>query len=176
MHEFHGRVALITGAAGNLGAAVCEAFARAGARLALFDINDEALGLVTADLPEETESASFVTNLIDGIQVPLYGDGGNVRDWLHVLDHCRAVDLLIQHGVDGEVYQRVVDAPVGDDEATVARAMVTPPGVKDAVERLQAEVRTDTRGFTGGDGNHRQSFRMQDSPSGFCRRTLPTAS
>jgi dTDP-glucose 4,6-dehydratase len=46
----------------------------------------------------------FVTNAIDGVPVPLYGDGGNVRDWLHVLDHCRAVDLLIDAGVNGEVY------------------------------------------------------------------------
>jgi dTDP-glucose 4,6-dehydratase len=46
----------------------------------------------------------FVTNLIDDIQVPLYGDGGNVRDWLHVVDHCRALDLLIHEGSSGEVY------------------------------------------------------------------------
>jgi dTDP-glucose 4,6-dehydratase len=46
----------------------------------------------------------FATNAIDDIQVPLYGDGRNVRDWLHVDDHCRAVDLLIEHGVNGEVY------------------------------------------------------------------------
>jgi dTDP-glucose 4,6-dehydratase len=46
----------------------------------------------------------FVTNLIDDIQVPLYGDGGNVRDWLHVLDHCRAVDKVIHDGTSGEVY------------------------------------------------------------------------
>jgi dTDP-glucose 4,6-dehydratase len=46
----------------------------------------------------------FVTNLIDDIQVPLYGDGGNVRDWLHVVDHCRALDLLIHDGKSGEVY------------------------------------------------------------------------
>ena len=46
----------------------------------------------------------FVTNAIDDIPVPLYGDGKNVRDWLHVLDHCRAVDLLIDRGTDGEVY------------------------------------------------------------------------
>ena len=46
----------------------------------------------------------FVTNLVDDRQVPLYGDGGNVRDWLHVLDHCRAIDLLIDIGVNGEVY------------------------------------------------------------------------
>ena len=46
----------------------------------------------------------FVTNAIDDIAVPLYGDGRNVRDWLHVEDHCRAVDLLIANGADGEVY------------------------------------------------------------------------
>ena len=46
----------------------------------------------------------FVTNLVDGVAVPLYGDGLNVRDWLHVDDHCRAIDLLIDAGADGEVY------------------------------------------------------------------------
>ena len=46
----------------------------------------------------------FITNLIDDIPVPLYGDGQNVRDWLHVDDHCRAVDLLIERGTPGEVY------------------------------------------------------------------------
>ena len=46
----------------------------------------------------------FVTNAVDDIPVPLYGDGRNVRDWLHVDDHCRALDLLIAHGQNGEVY------------------------------------------------------------------------
>jgi dTDP-glucose 4,6-dehydratase len=46
----------------------------------------------------------FATNAIDDIPVPLYGDGRNVRDWLHVDDHCRAVDLLIDKGIDGEAY------------------------------------------------------------------------
>ncbi|MDQ3170727.1 MAG: GDP-mannose 4,6-dehydratase, partial [Acidobacteriota bacterium] len=46
----------------------------------------------------------FITNLIEGRKVPLYGDGLNVRDWLHVDDHCRAVDLVIARGTDGEVY------------------------------------------------------------------------
>jgi dTDP-glucose 4,6-dehydratase len=46
----------------------------------------------------------FVTNAIEDIPVPLYGDGKNVRDWLHVDDHCRAIDLLIEQGVNGEVY------------------------------------------------------------------------
>jgi dTDP-glucose 4,6-dehydratase len=46
----------------------------------------------------------FVTNALDDISVPLYGDGQNVRDWLHVEDHCRGIDLLIDRGTDGEVY------------------------------------------------------------------------
>ncbi|MCK6543023.1 dTDP-glucose 4,6-dehydratase [bacterium] len=46
----------------------------------------------------------FVTNALDNIPVPLYGDGMNVRDWLYVEDHCSAVDYVLHHGVIGEVY------------------------------------------------------------------------
>lgn len=46
----------------------------------------------------------FVSNLMDGGKVPLYGDGGNVRDWLHVSDHCRGIDLVMREGRGGEVY------------------------------------------------------------------------
>ena len=46
----------------------------------------------------------FVTNLLDGGTVPLYGDGGNVRDWLHVDDHCRGIQLVVEGGRPGEVY------------------------------------------------------------------------
>ncbi len=46
----------------------------------------------------------FVTNLLDGLPVPLYGDGGNQRDWLHVDDHCRGIALVLQKGRSGEVY------------------------------------------------------------------------
>ena len=46
----------------------------------------------------------FVTNLIDGGTVPLYGEGANVRDWLHVDDHCRGIHLVLEGGRPGEVY------------------------------------------------------------------------
>ncbi|MEU7057134.1 dTDP-glucose 4,6-dehydratase [Streptomyces sp. NPDC046197] len=46
----------------------------------------------------------FVTNLLDGRKVPLYGDGRNVRDWLHVEDHCHGVELVRTRGRPGEVY------------------------------------------------------------------------
>ena len=46
----------------------------------------------------------FVTNLMDGHNVPLYGEGANIRDWLHVDDHCRAIHMVQQKGRPGEVY------------------------------------------------------------------------
>jgi dTDP-glucose 4,6-dehydratase len=46
----------------------------------------------------------FVTNLLDGLTVPLYGDGGNIRDWLHVDDHCLGIQLALEKGRSGEVY------------------------------------------------------------------------
>ncbi|AQU68958.1 dTDP-glucose 4,6-dehydratase [Streptomyces niveus] len=46
----------------------------------------------------------FVTNLLEARQVPLYGDGGNIREWLHVDDHCRGIHLVLQDGRAGEIY------------------------------------------------------------------------
>ncbi|WP_405739986.1 dTDP-glucose 4,6-dehydratase [Streptomyces sp. NBC_01525] len=46
----------------------------------------------------------FVTNLLEGLPVPLYGDGRNVREWLHVDDHCRAIALVLDGGGPGEIY------------------------------------------------------------------------
>jgi dTDP-glucose 4,6-dehydratase len=46
----------------------------------------------------------FTTNLLDGKRVPLMGDGGNVRDWIHVEDHNRAAHLVLERGVVGEIY------------------------------------------------------------------------
>ena len=43
----------------------------------------------------------FVTNALEDRPLPLYGDGLQVRDWLHVDDHCRAIDLVLEHGIDG---------------------------------------------------------------------------
>ncbi len=46
----------------------------------------------------------FISNLLDGQKVPLYGDGLNVRDWLHVDDHCRGIQLVLEQGAPGEFY------------------------------------------------------------------------
>ncbi|GGM01585.1 dTDP-glucose 4,6-dehydratase [Nakamurella endophytica] len=76
----------------------------------------------------------FVTNLIDGRSVPLYGEGANVRDWLHVEDHCRGIALVLGGGRPGEVYNigggteltnaeltyRLIEA-TGRDESSIER-------------------------------------------------------
>ncbi|MCZ4507268.1 dTDP-glucose 4,6-dehydratase [Streptomyces phaeochromogenes] len=46
----------------------------------------------------------FVTNLLEGRRVPLYGEGANVREWLHVDDHCRGIHLVLNQGRAGEIY------------------------------------------------------------------------
>ena len=46
----------------------------------------------------------MITNILNGEPLPVYGDGGNVRDWLHVEDHCRALELILARGRVGEVY------------------------------------------------------------------------
>ncbi|MEU4424413.1 dTDP-glucose 4,6-dehydratase [Actinoplanes sp. NPDC024001] len=61
----------------------------------------------------------FVTNLLDGIPVPLYGDGGNVRDWLHVADHCRGIQLVLEKGRSGEIYHIGGGTELTNKELTV---------------------------------------------------------
>jgi dTDP-glucose 4,6-dehydratase len=46
----------------------------------------------------------FVSNLIDGKRVPIYGDGNQIREWIHVDDHCRGVFTVLENGIPGEVY------------------------------------------------------------------------
>ncbi len=46
----------------------------------------------------------FITNLLNNKKIPLYGDGKNIRDWIYVKDHCKAVDLIIHKGKIGETY------------------------------------------------------------------------
>ncbi|HOW54257.1 MAG TPA: dTDP-glucose 4,6-dehydratase [Syntrophorhabdaceae bacterium] len=46
----------------------------------------------------------MITNALAGMELPVYGDGLNVRDWIHVIDHCAAIDLVLHRGEDGNVY------------------------------------------------------------------------
>jgi len=63
-----------------------------------------------------------VTNLIDGIQVPIHGDGRNVRDWIHTKDHASAIDLILQKGKKGETY--LVGSNNDRDNNYIAEKMV----------------------------------------------------
>jgi dTDP-glucose 4,6-dehydratase len=62
----------------------------------------------------------FVTNLLDGQPVPLYGDGGNIRGWIHVADHCRGIQLVLERGQGGEIYHINGDAELTNLELTSA--------------------------------------------------------
>jgi dTDP-glucose 4,6-dehydratase len=64
----------------------------------------------------------FVTNLLDGLKVPLYGDGRNVRGWVHVEDHCRGIQLVLERGEPGGVYHINGDAELTNIE--LARALL----------------------------------------------------
>ena len=46
----------------------------------------------------------IIKNILEGKRLPVYGDGTNVRDWLYVEDHCKAIDMIIHNGKDGEIY------------------------------------------------------------------------
>ncbi len=46
----------------------------------------------------------FITNALDNKELPIYGDGKNIRDWLYVLDNCEAIEMVMEHGIDGQVY------------------------------------------------------------------------
>jgi len=60
----------------------------------------------------------FITNLLDGGKVPLYGDGGNVREWIHVDDHCRGIQLAAERGEAGHVYHIGGDVELVNKELT----------------------------------------------------------
>jgi dTDP-glucose 4,6-dehydratase len=62
----------------------------------------------------------FVTNLLDGRKVPLYGDGLNVRGWIHVDDHCRGIQLVLEKGQPGRVYHINGDVEISNVELTRA--------------------------------------------------------
>jgi dTDP-glucose 4,6-dehydratase len=68
----------------------------------------------------------FVTNILDGQKVPLYGTGANERDWLYVEDHCAALHLLIDEGERGAIYNIGANAQLSNLE--VARRIVTEMG------------------------------------------------
>ncbi|MDQ6934530.1 MAG: dTDP-glucose 4,6-dehydratase [Actinomycetota bacterium] len=86
----------------------------------------------------------FVTNLVDGLNVPLYGDGANVRDWLHVDDHCRGIHLVLERGRIGEVYNIGGGTELSNQELTGLLLEATGSGW-DRVERVTDRLGHDLR-------------------------------
>lgn len=87
----------------------------------------------------------FVTNLIRSRRVPLYGDGRNVRDWLHVDDHCRGIDIVVRRGAAGAAYNIGGGEELSNVELT--RAICTAMGVAwdDVVEHVPDRLGHDLR-------------------------------
>ncbi len=86
----------------------------------------------------------FVTNLLDGLDVPLYGDGRNVREWLHVTDHCRAIQLVLERGGAGEVYNIGSGSALTNRELTsrlLAACGAGPERIRPVADRLAHDLR-----------------------------------
>lgn len=86
----------------------------------------------------------MTSNGMDGKKLPIYGDGKNVRDWLHVYDHCQAIDLVLHNGKKGEVYN-----VGGHNERTnneIVHLIVEKLGLtKDAIEYVEDRLGHDRR-------------------------------
>ncbi|MFH2145124.1 MAG: dTDP-glucose 4,6-dehydratase [Candidatus Omnitrophota bacterium] len=61
----------------------------------------------------------FITNILEGKPVPLYGDGKNIRDWIFVLDNCAAIDLVFQRGKIGEIYNIATGCEIRNIDLTM---------------------------------------------------------
>jgi dTDP-glucose 4,6-dehydratase len=86
----------------------------------------------------------FIVNALEGLKLPLYGDGSAVRDYLHVEDHCRGIDLALRRGRPGEVYNLGTGVETSGTE--VAAAVVELFGEKaPEVERVQDRAGHDYR-------------------------------
>jgi dTDP-glucose 4,6-dehydratase len=72
----------------------------------------------------------FVTNLLDGKKVPIYGEGAQVREWIHVDDHCRGIYLVLQKGKPGDVYN--IAGEVEMPNIDLARRLVNEFGQSEA--------------------------------------------
>ncbi len=84
-----------------------------------------------------------IKNILEGKPLPVYGDGGNVRDWLYVQDHCKAIDLVVRHGAAGGVYNVGGHNEMTNLEivklviATVRRLMTVCPGYRKVLKRQE---------------------------------------
>ncbi len=86
-----------------------------------------------------------VTNLIDGIKVPIHGDGRNVRDWIHAKDHASAIDLILNKGKKGETY--LVGSNNDRDNAYIAEKVVSLYGADESVIRHVPDRHSNDRRY-----------------------------
>jgi dTDP-glucose 4,6-dehydratase len=86
----------------------------------------------------------FITNLLEGGRVPLYGDGLNVREWLHVDDHCRAIALVLDKGRTGEIYNIGGGTELTNQELTDRLLHACGAG-RDSVEMVEDRKAHDRR-------------------------------
>jgi dTDP-glucose 4,6-dehydratase len=86
----------------------------------------------------------MITNAILGKTLPIYGTGKNVRDWIHVIDHCRALDTILHYGKHGEVYNAGGNSEAQNND--VVEFIVTYLGVsKDMLEFVRDRPGHDLR-------------------------------
>jgi dTDP-glucose 4,6-dehydratase len=86
----------------------------------------------------------FVTNLLEGRKVPLYGDGGNIRDWCYVDDNCAALDLVLRAGTVGEIYNVGAGNEITNRELTDRLLHLTERG-EELVEYVEDRLGHDRR-------------------------------
>jgi dTDP-glucose 4,6-dehydratase len=73
----------------------------------------------------------FITNLIEGKTLPLYGTGKNIREWIHVEDHCLAISIAVEHGEIGEIYN--ISGGISLENIEIARIITSQMGFDDSV-------------------------------------------
>jgi dTDP-glucose 4,6-dehydratase len=104
----------------------------------------------------------FTTNAIDGEPLPLYGDGRQTRDWLHVEDHCAAIELVLERGVAGEVYN--VGGSCERENVEVARRILELVGADESLLRHVADRPGHDRRYSLDSGKlHALGWRPQRS-------------
>ncbi|MFA6635502.1 MAG: dTDP-glucose 4,6-dehydratase [Candidatus Omnitrophota bacterium] len=86
----------------------------------------------------------FITNLIDGRKVPLYGDGGNIRDWIFVGDNCEGIDVIMRKGKPGEIYNIGGGNHLSNKELTYAILSAMGKG-EDSIEYVKDRPGHDRR-------------------------------
>ncbi|MFH1781002.1 MAG: GDP-mannose 4,6-dehydratase, partial [Patescibacteria group bacterium] len=86
----------------------------------------------------------FITNLIEGKKVPVYGDGKNIRDWLYVEEHCEAIDVIIKKGKLGDTY--CVGGEAEKDNMTITKTILEKMGKgEDMIEYVKDRPGHDLR-------------------------------